>query len=401
MPGTRSVKRPNTPSPDVAPRHARYIAQERVGVGAMGAVYLGRDALLERPVALKFITTAGDAESARQAALDEARVVASVEHPHIVRVLDVTEDEGRVLVVFERLEGEDLRAVLRRRGRLGVREALDVVIPIADALCASHARGVVHRDVKPENIFIARRGDAMAPTLIDFGIASPHGAHSGTPRYMAPECLLGGLPCTDRGDVWALGAVLYECIAGRPPYLGDNAAELTQEHLAGDAPPLRALAPDTPQDVEALVVAALARNASSRTSAMVALHASLVAARARSRPHRLVVVGALAAIMAAALALAGSSPRDRAARRPGTRDESRVVTAASTSDSLSSVEYQPPARAAQRETTERPLPLSPRAPSVSRGVRASRAHHRSVAPDAATTSPTPSETGAFTLRTHF
>jgi TolB-like protein/Tfp pilus assembly protein PilF len=202
-----------------------YTIESRIGAGAMGAVYRARDARLDRPVALKFLPArlAADAEHLRRFHT-EARAVSALNHPHILVVHDVGDADGRPFLVTEYVEGRTLRARLSE-GPLAPRDALAIATQMASALAAAHARGIVHRDVKPENVMI--RPDGYVKVL-DFGIAklaeSAHvdGAVIGTPQYMSPE-QARGLIVDARSDVWSLGVVLKEMFAGAPPPAGVGA----------------------------------------------------------------------------------------------------------------------------------------------------------------------------------
>src|SRR5262245_131859 len=229
----------------------------------MGEVYRARDTRLGREVALKVISDGAVDSERLQRFEQEARLAGSLNHPNLVVVHDVGSERGTPFLVTELLEGESLRHRLSR-GRLSLRTALDLGVQIAEGLAAAHARGVVHRDVKPENIFLTSGGRAK---LLDFGIAkltapraiegtrnlldttlTPEGlgtrpgAVLGTPGYMSPEQVRGD-PVDARTDIFSLGTVLYEMLAGVPAFLAKSLIESGHAILETEPPPLPALVP--------------------------------------------------------------------------------------------------------------------------------------------------------------
>jgi serine/threonine-protein kinase len=214
----------------------KYQLSELLGQGGMGAVWLAKNRTLDVEVAVKVMRSelAGDIDGIAERMLQEARAAASVGHPAIVKVFDFgLTEKGDPFIVMELLRGESLLAAMRRRGRLSPTRAAQTLLPIVDALHATHARGIVHRDLKPENIFLARSADhRLTPKVLDFGIAKLErraqerltlgGAVIGSPAYMAPEQLRGEADVDARADIWALGVVLYEMISGRRPFEGEN-----------------------------------------------------------------------------------------------------------------------------------------------------------------------------------
>jgi serine/threonine protein kinase len=221
----------------------RYEVVRVLGRGGMGVVYEAIHAWTGRRVALKVLRAefAGD-DAALQRFQREARAGVQSAHPHIVEVLDMGQDAdaGTLYLAQELLEGEDLAARLSRLGRLSLREAAEALIPAMNALEAAHLAGVVHRDVKPANLFLARaaRGGEVTK-VIDFGVASVAdsaavtrtGAPLGTPQYMAPEQARGERDLDARADVWAMGAVWFECLTGRRPIDGANYHEVLSRLL--------------------------------------------------------------------------------------------------------------------------------------------------------------------------
>jgi len=214
-----------------------YRIDARVGAGGMGDVYRAHDRKLERPVALKWLprVMAGDADRLRRFHA-EAKAASSLNHPHILVVHDFGDEDGVPFMVTEFVEGESLRARLAR-GSIPLAQAVEIGAQVADALAAAHARGIVHRDVKPDNIMLRPDGHVK---VLDFGLAKVSapaiddmtmaastlpGVVFGTPRYMSPEQLRGSA-VDARSDVWSLGVTLYEMVAGRQPFPDTTAADL-------------------------------------------------------------------------------------------------------------------------------------------------------------------------------
>ena len=206
----------------------RYTLEREVGRGGMGAVWLGRDEVLGRAVALKRIgMMPGGSSPDLERAEREARLAARLNHPHVVAIFDLVDDDGQQWLVMEYVEGSTLAELVRRDGALTPDQASSLIGQAADALAAAHAAGVVHRDVKPSNMRVTPHGQVK---LSDFGIARAEadasltqtGLVTGSPAYLAPE-VASGQPATDASDVWSLGATLFHALAGRPPYdVGDN-----------------------------------------------------------------------------------------------------------------------------------------------------------------------------------
>jgi serine/threonine protein kinase len=249
----------------------KYLLDAILGRGGMGTVFAGRHGLSGRPVAVKVLHPqhVRDPRAVRRF-LNEARATASFSHPNVVDVLDVDVlDDGTVFLVFERLEGETLGALLAREGPLSLARATAMILPVLDALGAAHRRGIIHRDLKPDNIFLVRDELGESPVLLDFGIAkmldaaelsveTVSGAILGTPQYMAPEQALGVTASAPQVDVYAAGVVLFECLAGRRPIDGPNPAAILARLVTGQAPSLTSVAPDVPENISAVVAKALA-----------------------------------------------------------------------------------------------------------------------------------------------
>jgi Tol biopolymer transport system component/predicted Ser/Thr protein kinase len=254
-----------TPFP-APPSVPGYTLERVLGRGGMGVVYLARQERLKRQVALKMLHPAGAAEEADPARFRaEAEAAARLQHSHIVQVYEVGDHEGRPFLVMELVEGESLAQRLSG-GPLASGQAAELLETLALAAHYAHTRGVVHRDIKPANVLLQADG---APKLTDFGLArrldvdvalTPTGQVLGTPGYMAPEQARGGKGVGPPADVYALGAILYECLTGRPPFQGATAYETVLQVLQQDPAPPRRLRPAVPRDLETVCLKCLEKN---------------------------------------------------------------------------------------------------------------------------------------------
>ncbi|HSI93876.1 MAG TPA: protein kinase [Jiangellaceae bacterium] len=262
----------------------RYELAEPIGSGGMAQVYAAHDRVLHRQVAIKLIHDAQVRDPvSRERFAREARVAAGLQHPNTVAVFDVGEDGGRPFIVMELVEGRSLADRLRDEGRLPVDETVAIGIAVLAGLAAAHERGLVHRDVKPSNILLPAGGGVK---LADFGIAtaladtSMHltgtGQVLGTPRYLAPECV-AGQRATPASDLYSLGAVLYECLAGRAPFEAPTPVAVAVAHQRDAVPPLTGLSPDVPPAVAATVEQALAKDPAARFADAQAMQQALLA----------------------------------------------------------------------------------------------------------------------------
>jgi len=276
----------------------RYRLGPEIGRGGMSTVYRGEDTQLRRPVALKLLAPHLSADpDFRRRMLAEAHAAARLPHPHVVQVLDAgTAEDGTVVLVMELVDGEPLQERLRR-GSLVVDEACEIAAQVAEALAAAHARGIVHRDVKPGNILLARpvtggRGgagnvggaarDGPHAKLADFGIARSLDATStftaagmvmGSAPYIAPE-VLEGHAADGRADIYALGVTLFQMLAGRLPFQAQTAAAALAARLAAEAPAVGTFRPDVPTWLDRLVARCIVRDPSARfTDAGLLAHA--------------------------------------------------------------------------------------------------------------------------------
>jgi tRNA A-37 threonylcarbamoyl transferase component Bud32 len=229
--------------------NGRYRLDAQIGAGGMSTVYRAFDTTLERRVAVKLMhrEIASDSDQLERFRR-EARSVAQLSHPHIVGVIDAGEEDGRPYIVFEYVEGETLKDRIRRMGRLPVDEAIAYAIEITRALGAAHARGIVHRDIKPQNVLVDEEGSAK---VTDFGIArsldeeglTADGRVLGTTDYVSPEQALGH-DVDGQSDIYSLGVVLYEMLTGDVPFHGENQVSVAMKHVREDLPDVQSVRPE-------------------------------------------------------------------------------------------------------------------------------------------------------------
>jgi eukaryotic-like serine/threonine-protein kinase len=258
----------------------RYRLEARIGAGGMSTVYRALDETLQRQVAIKLLNREVATDSdALERFRREARAVAQLSHPHVVGVIDAGEDEGRPYIVFEYVEGETLKERIRRLGRLPIAEAVAYSIEIARALGAAHARHIVHRDVKPQNVLIDEEGSAK---VTDFGIArtldeeglTADGRVLGTTDYVSPEQALGQ-HVTGQSDLYSLGVVLYEMLTGEVPFKGENQVAVAMKHVREILPDVQTKRPEVSAALAAVVDTATAKRAEDRYADDVELIADL------------------------------------------------------------------------------------------------------------------------------
>ncbi|WP_260614712.1 serine/threonine-protein kinase [Microbispora sp. KK1-11] len=256
--------------PLVGRRLGDYTVEAVVGRGGMATVYRARDQRLGRAVALKVLAPqlAHD-DRFRDRFVRESRMVASIDHPNIIPVYEAGERDDLLFIAMRYVEGSDLRKLVQSEGALPVGRANPLFAQIASALDAAHAHGLVHRDVKPANILVTRSDHVY---LTDFGLTkssaaeaglTSHGHFMGTPRYVAPE-QIRGLPVDGRSDLYAFACVVYEALAGQPPFQRDTELALLYAHVSHDPPPLTPYRPDLPHAVNAVITRALAKSPGER-----------------------------------------------------------------------------------------------------------------------------------------
>jgi serine/threonine protein kinase len=260
----------------------RYRLDQELGRGGMGVVWAATHLVTRRRVAIKFLLGPADPRAdLRRRFLREARAASAVDHPNVVEVLDVFELEDETpVIVMELLAGETLRDTLEREKKLPLEQAASILLPVAAAVGSAHALGIVHRDLKPENIFLVR-GTRPGETVkvLDFGVAkllasdgegpetdaiTGTGSVIGTPCYMAPEQTLGEKDIDVRADIWALGVILYECLAGVRPVQGSGIGQVVMKLATEGIAPLDQVVPGLPREATTLVMRMLARERAAR-----------------------------------------------------------------------------------------------------------------------------------------
>lgn len=269
-----------------------YVIRELIGQGGMGQVYDAYDKNLARRVAIKASWPDVDPKVLKR----EAQALAAIRHPAAVTVHASGCHEGTWFVVMERLFGVPLDAHLARRGKLTIRETLDILVALADALVAVHDAGLAHRDVKPSNIMLLPKGRLV---LLDFGLFGTDGAARplevcGTPLYMAPETARGQVLPRDEFlvDLYALGVVAFEMLTGGPPFAGGSPYDTMRKHVESMVPPVRELRLDVPPELEELIQELLEKNPDARPPSAAALADRLRGMREKlvAEPFRVLIV---------------------------------------------------------------------------------------------------------------
>jgi serine/threonine protein kinase len=269
----------------------KYVLVEPLGEGSMGAVWLARNESLDTDVAIKVVHVAAHSPELQARLEREARAAARLEHPSVVRVFDLGHTAlGDPFIVMERLVGRTLRAPLERRDRIADDKAVPLLLPVVSALAAAHAKGIVHRDLKPENVVLVEsETGGVVPKVVDFGIAqvasksldarrmTRMGTILGSPDYMAPEQAAGDVErIGPAADVWSLGVVLYEMIAGHKPFDGDSHLEQLRAIMQAEHTRLVELGV-TDAELSAIVDRALAKEPEDRYADARALGMELAA----------------------------------------------------------------------------------------------------------------------------
>jgi hypothetical protein len=318
----------------------RYRFEEELGRGAMGTVYRARDVRLGRPVAIKLLHPLLTNELGIARFQSEIRIVAGLHHPNIIGIHDCGEVDGQLYYVMDYLGGETLRARLDREKQLPIEDALWIAEQVASGLQYAHERGVVHRDVKPENILLA---DGRA-CIVDFGLAialghadarrlTDSGISVGTPGYLSPEQASAERDIGPKADQYSLAIVLYEMLAGDVPFTGPNASVVAMRHISEDAPPLRNRRRMTPAPIEAAVMCALQKIPADRFGSIGEFSRALATAARNTpppggmttadfpgevpdqrQPRRIGIAARLVAFAAVGLAVAGGYVAWRASR---------------------------------------------------------------------------------------
>jgi serine/threonine-protein kinase len=387
----------------------RYEIVRKIGEGGMGAVYEARHAIIGKRVAVKVLLEKFlENQELIARLLQEARLASSIGHENIVDVTDYgTTSDGRAFVVMEFLDGEALAQLVMRDAPLPVERSLSILRQVCSALSAAHAKGIVHRDVKPENIYLVRRGDVDFVKVVDFGVSKAvhsreegvdlqrltrTGTVLGTPLYMSPEQARGGDDVDHRADIWSAGLMLYECLTGEVPFRANNYLGVISQVLTQETVPPSQLRPELgiPAAVDRVVMRALEKDRDKRYQQMAEFEHdverllagdSTVGLREASGPseapagHRLrwplAALGVLALGAAIAVALAGGGQQAQAPVSPVLPKPARPVA--------------PPAAALVANpapATPAPTPATPE-----RGRRATRSHGSRASGAAASTGP--------------
>lgn len=260
----------------------RFRVESELGEGGMARVYRVTDLATQRPFALKLLKASiADDREAVARLRREAEVLSTIDNPAVVRIETYGQlPDGRLFLVIELLEGETLGSRMRREQRLSPEALSPIVAGVAAGLAAAHRTGVVHRDLKPDNVFLANAPDGVQVKILDFGISKVYsneerltrtGQVLGTPRYMAPEQLSAEPDLDGRTDVYALGVILYEALAGTPPFVATTPSDLILAILHGKVTPLRVLRPELPPELESIVARAMTRHRDLRYTTPVEL----------------------------------------------------------------------------------------------------------------------------------
>jgi serine/threonine protein kinase len=258
-------------------RIGRYDLVERIGTGGMGIVSRGRDSVLGRAVAVKMLVSDVDtSDEARERFFREARSAGQLTHRNIITIYDFGEEDGRAYIVMELLAGESLSSLLGRNERFALEHQVEIMARVCEGLAFAHSRGIVHRDVKPGNLFITRDGQVK---ILDFGVAriassklTRSGLIVGTPDYMSPEQVMGAA-VDARSDVFAAGAVFYQLLSGRKPFAAKRLPQVLA-NVVKETPPAIS-EDDAPGELTAIVMKALEKDPASRYHHMIEMMASL------------------------------------------------------------------------------------------------------------------------------
>ena len=320
----------------------RYVLRALVGHGGMGAVYEAEHLGLGKRVAIKFI----DQEFATDERIvarfaREARAMSAIESAHIVTVLDAGSEDGRPFLVMELLRGEDLGQRLRRTSRVPIPEAMHIIAQVLKGLAKAHAAGIVHRDLKPDNVFLTKSDtDPLFAKIVDFGVSkierprdktSPlaltgRGTVLGTPFYMCPE-QAQAMPDVDaRADIYSVGAILFECLSGRPPHTGETYEQVILSICMREAPDLRAIEPSISPEIASFVRRALSRDRADRFPTAERMLAALHELAPAERTRVPLDVGVPETLMSPGMA---PSPEKRVGQQPVLGTETRIAGSAS------------------------------------------------------------------------
>ncbi|HKU37749.1 MAG TPA: serine/threonine-protein kinase [Polyangiales bacterium] len=269
----------------------KYRVEELIARGGMGAVYMATHLVSGKRVALKWmLPSLGQAPGAKERFVREACATARIEHPNVIDIYDVGNDRGSVYLVMELLRGETLAEFLQRTPQVPADQAVSILMPALRGVAAAHAHHVIHRDLKPDNIFLCRSSDGewREPRVLDFGISkinaaegpmnlalTSSGAVMGTPYYMSPEQVRGAKEVDERGDVYAFGVIFYEMLSGQRPFEAETYNQLILKIATEDPPPLAELQPELDPLLVAVVERAMARDPAQRFQSIEELAVAL------------------------------------------------------------------------------------------------------------------------------
>jgi serine/threonine protein kinase len=296
---------------------SHYRIAEKLGEGGMGVVYKAEDMQLRRTVALKFLTPQALSESETKARLiREAQAAASLDHPHICSVYGIHEEDGRTFIAMAYIDGVSLADKIKQRP-LALDEALKVAIQTGEGLQEAHEQGIVHRDIKPANIMLTRKGQVK---IMDFGLAyltgrsklTKSGTTLGTPVYMSPEQALGQA-ADRRSDIWSLGVVLYEMLAGKPPFESEYTQAIVYSIINEPPEPLTARRTGLPVEIDRIINKVLAKKPDERYQHVDDLGVDLKNLQEKLKPGRLAVPSA-------------ATPAERVDARPAVPDRTETAT---------------------------------------------------------------------------
>lgn len=293
----------NTPANRTNALAGRYVLRSEIGRGGCAVIYEAYDLRLGRLVALKMVKQGARDAQANARLAREARAAAAIHHPNVCGLSDAGYlEDGRPYLVMERLHGETLTSLLHRTRTLSPEDAIEIALQLLSALDASHAMGVVHRDVKPDNVFLVpRTGCGPLVKLLDFGMCRRAAAQTqlrddatltragqvvGTPEYMSPEQVSGKRDFDARIDLYAVGVMLYEALSGQRAFPGKDAREVVVSVLVRALPPLRTIRPEVPQVLDRIVARAMERDASFRYANAYDFQADLLEAKASMLARR-------------------------------------------------------------------------------------------------------------------
>ncbi len=258
----------------------RYVIKEIIGQGGMADVYLARDTILDRNVAVKILRShLAQDDTYVQRFRREASAAATLSHRNIIEIYDVGEEDGQYYIVMEYVSGMTLKELIYKRGALHLQEAVDVMLQLTSGVEEAHAHGVIHRDLKPQNILVTdsgilKIGDFGIATVQSFSQVTESQTIMGSLHYLAPE-IIRGEKATRQSDIYALGIIFYELLRGQVPFNADTAVNIAIKHMREDIPSIREFNPTIPQSIENIIIRATAKNPEDRYQDVADFHYAL------------------------------------------------------------------------------------------------------------------------------